>query len=433
MGSFISKKSKPSDSKPMQTTPLKFIYCDYLNVSSCALTEVESSFTVNVYNPIARQVTSYVRIPVNSTSYTVYDSTGKTVESQVVDVSARTKSIRKEGGLHELVFKTSAPPLGFSSYLIKKASGNIKPDKSSIYSRAVPLTEATSNPIFNKFLTLDFSADTGRLSRITENVEEISLDVDQQFFWYNGSIGNDVSRQTSGAYIFRPNKTEPYSMCKDNKPDVDTIIGPIVQEVSQTFGPIVSQVIRLYKDENYVEFEHTVGPIPIDDGLGKEIITRFDTNLKTNSKFYTDANGREMKERIRNHRDTWDLKVTEPVSGNYYPVNSRIFINDSTSQLTMMSDRSQGGSSIKDGQLEIMVHRRLLVDDFLGVGEPLNETGIFGDGLVTRGKHRLLLSKPGTAAKAHRVQGELLMMQPILRYVKYKCLFWQILVIKNHK
>ena len=28
----------------------------------------------------------------------------------------------------------------------------------------------------------------------------------------------------------------------------------------------------------------------------------------------------------RDHRDTWVLKQTEPVAGNYYPVNSRIYL-----------------------------------------------------------------------------------------------------------
>lgn len=28
----------------------------------------------------------------------------------------------------------------------------------------------------------------------------------------------------------------------------------------------------------------------------------------------------------RDYRPTWNLSQTEPVAGNYYPVNSRIFI-----------------------------------------------------------------------------------------------------------
>jgi hypothetical protein len=35
---------------------------------------------------------------------------------------------------------------------------------------------------------------------------------------------------------------------------------------------------------------------------------------------------------------------------------------------------SQGGASLADGELEFMVHRRVLADDSRGVQEPLNET-----------------------------------------------------------
>ncbi len=41
----------------------------------------------------------------------------------------------------------------------------------------------------------------------------------------------------------------------------------------------------------------------------------------------------------------------------------------------MLNDRSQGGSSLNSGEVEIMIHRRLIKDDDRGVGEPLNETG----------------------------------------------------------
>lgn len=73
-----------------------------------------------------------------------------------------------------------------------------------------------------------------------------------------------------------------------------------------------------------------------------------------------------------NYRPTWPLVVNEPVSGNYYPINSHISIIDNstsnTKRLTLVTDRSQGGSVIKDGNIEIMVNRRTTYDDARGVG-----------------------------------------------------------------
>ena len=413
MTSFVKSKMTVQDAN------LDFQYCDFLNISVCQITETEKSLAINVYNPIARPVRSFVRVPVNSRSYTVTDSAGDDIEAQVVSISAETQKLRTPHQGHaayELNFEVNAPALGFSTYFMTKTSSKKAKRKTvRVQSRKVRDTESF---IENGYLRLDFSPETGRLTKMQNFVLNLTLEVDQQFFWYNGSQGNAESRQTSGAYIFRPNRSEPFPMTDGNKASIEIIKGPLVQEVRQTFGPIVSQVIRLYKNKIYAEFEYTVGPIPVGDHLGKEIITSFTTNIQSDGKFYTDANGREMKERIRNHRDTWDLKVTEPVSGNYYPVNSRMFINDTKTQLVIMTDRSQGGSSIRDGQMEIMLHRRLLKDDFLGVGEPLDEPGIDGKGLITRGKHHLLLGSPDVANKMHRVDGELMMLQPLVRSEK---------------
>ena len=34
------------------------------------------------------------------------------------------------------------------------------------------------------------------------------------------------------------------------------------------------------------------------DGLGKEVISRFQTDLKSEATWYTDANGRDMQKRV---------------------------------------------------------------------------------------------------------------------------------------
>jgi len=113
----------------------------------------------------------------------------------------------------------------------------------------------------------------------------------------------------------------------------------LVQSAWITFNNWTSQEINIYENTTTVEVEWTVGPIPIDDNKGKEVIIRFDTDIPNQSKYYTDANGREVLERIRNHRPTWNYTVFENVSSNYYPVNSRIWIKDQQRQFTILTGR----------------------------------------------------------------------------------------------
>lgn len=90
----------------------------------------------------------------------------------------------------------------------------------------------------------------------------------------------------------------------------------------------------------------------------------------------------------------------------------------------VLTDVSMGGSSMRDGGLELMVHRRVQKDDSRGVQEPLNETmcgcndinaepghmgenGHEGDGgcqcagLTMRGKHWIIFD---TIERTHEVR-----------------------------
>lgn len=94
----------------------------------------------------------------------------------------------------------------------------------------------------------------------------------------------------------------------------------------QTLLDFLTVTTRFWRDFDHAEVEWTAGPIPIADGQGKEVVLRYGTNLSTGDVFYTDSNGREMQRRKLNHRDTWDLEVTEPISGNYYPITAAVAI-----------------------------------------------------------------------------------------------------------
>jgi hypothetical protein len=185
----------------------------------------------------------------------------------------------------------------------------------------------------------------------------------------------------------------------------------LLTEVHTTFeGSWIRQVTKVYKDKDYIDIDYTVGPIPIDDGIGKEVVNRFRTSIRNNGIFYTDSNGREFMKRQRSHRQTWRLDEFEPVAGNYYPVNAAMFMEDGESSLAVLTDRSQGGSSILDGSLELMVHRRIIKDDSRGVGEALNETesiepyppfgnaNRIGEGLIITGTHRILIGDKTSGA-----------------------------------
>lgn len=48
-------------------------------------------------------------------------------------------------------------------------------------------------------------------------------------------------------------------------------------QVHQVFAPWLQNTVRLYANASTVELEYTVGPVPFEDGLGKEIVSVWST------------------------------------------------------------------------------------------------------------------------------------------------------------
>ncbi|TPP59784.1 Alpha-mannosidase [Fasciola gigantica] len=209
--------------------------------------------------------------------------------------------------------------------------------------------------------------------------------------------------------------------------------GPLMEQISAIFADWASLDLRLYKDDR-VEVEWTVGPIPVGGRVhNRNVIIRYTLESSTAQlapytpgEFFTDSAGRRLIRRVRGKRPDWN--VTQPyvendrISSNYYPVTNRIVVKgpdrDSNSSIPQMAfavypDRAEGASSLTDGQVELMLHRRLLSDGFLGMGETLDEMGEDGRGLIVRGKHVIRLAEWKVLSAEDRYMAESVTRPPV--------------------
>lgn len=228
-----------------------------------------------------------------------------------------------------------------------------------------------------QFLAVTFNRLTGEMMALTDKRSGESIIANASLLYYHSmaDVGDrnpdkHPELRASGAYIFRPNCTGCSSnedACTHgiahNAHKYGVVRGEQVQEVHVESSAWTAHVLRLYNQSRDVELQWTVGPIPFRDGVGREVIVRFSSDLASNGTFFTDANGRQLMRRVRNKRPTWNLNLTEPIAANYYPITTAALIADEKRALVLgvLTDRAQGASSLADGQLELMVCLYLVV------------------------------------------------------------------------
>jgi hypothetical protein len=146
--------------------------------------------------------------------------------------------------------------------------------------------------------------------------------------------------------------------------------------------------VSIDSDTQSLKFDVDLESLPPAIYDGYEVIANFHVeNFDNNQTFYTDSNGLEMQKRILNYRPTWDLVNTnykdslENVTANYYPINTAISMEDGDRVFTVMNGRSQGGSALTPGNIELMQNRRIPADDGRGMEEYLDEKDSLGNGI----------------------------------------------------
>jgi len=426
--------------------PVGLEVCPQLNISVCAASQnAKGDLLVLLYNGLARNRTELVQVPLPAGSvaplygWAVLDGDLQPVASQLLqqDLSAPGRDANASSA-NSIVFLAQVPAMGAASYFLRLEICDAEQRAEPAAAAQSPVAPAAADNVVisNEYLSLSFNPSTGLLTSATvlqaldgseaelepaqRKTVPLTMPLSQDFFMYR-PIQNEVigkgDIQNSGAYIFRPNASVPLAPVRNSPSGVVTLsglqTGPVTQQVTQVFSRWCHQTVRLVAGEPFARFEWSVGEIPIDEGWGGEVVTRYTSKIASQATWLTDSNGREMQKRVRFQRPGYKLNITEPVAGEFYPVVTVASLSDTQAEMAVLVDRAQGVTSLNDGQLEFMVHRRLLADDYRGVREPLNETSFMspypdpvrsGPGLSVTGSHQLVLAPAGfgAAAAVHR-------------------------------
>ncbi|XP_023587754.1 alpha-mannosidase 2 isoform X3 [Trichechus manatus latirostris] len=195
-----------------------------------------------------------------------------------------------------------------------------------------------------------------------------------EFSWY----GTSNKKDKSGAYLFLPDR-EARLYGYTTLPFVRVMRGRIYSEVTSFFDHITHRV-RLYNIQGVegqsVEISNIVD---IRKEYNREIAMRISSDINSQNRFYTDLNGYQIQPRVTMSK--------LPLQANVYPMTTMAYIQDAEHRLTLLSAQSLGVSSLKSGQIEVIMDRRLMQDDNRGLGQGVH------DNKITANLFRILLEK----------------------------------------
>ncbi|XP_064439860.1 alpha-mannosidase 2-like [Mirounga angustirostris] len=149
-----------------------------------------------------------------------------------------------------------------------------------------------------------------------------------------------------------------------------------IRKVEQSISINIYILLNLGIDGQSVEVSNIVD---IRKEHNREIAMRISSSINSQNKFYTDLNGYQIQPRMTMSK--------LPLQANVYPMTTMAYIQDTKHRLTLLSAQSLGVSSLKSGQIEVIMDRRLMQDDNRGL-----EQGVH-DNKVTANLFRLLLEK----------------------------------------
>ncbi|NXN06479.1 MA2A1 mannosidase, partial [Indicator maculatus] len=339
-----------------------------------------------VYNPMEQERFSVVSVNVNSPRVKLLSPLGKPVTVQISAVWDGATTVSHEA--YQISFVAHLPPLGLGVYQLLEVQSsesvladytiyvkNSRQEKLDRLFKIKEMENSVDNIILeNSYMKLWFSGMSGLLEKINTKEDDKNHQMKMEFAWY----GTTSNRDKSGAYLFLPDgDAKPYIFT--DPPIIRVAHGRIFSEVVCFFHH-VTHTMRLYKVQGLEGQSLEVSNIvDIRGEYNRELAMRISSDINSQNRFYTDLNGYQIQPRLTMSK--------LPVQANIYPMTTMAYIQDVGIRLTLHSAQSLGVASMKNGQLEVIMDRRLMQDDNRGLGQGVQ------DNKITANLFRLLLER----------------------------------------
>uniref|UniRef100_A0A8C8BFS3 mannosyl-oligosaccharide 1,3-1,6-alpha-mannosidase n=1 Tax=Otus sunia TaxID=257818 RepID=A0A8C8BFS3_9STRI len=346
-----------------------------------------------LYNPMDQERLSVVSVNVNSPRVKLLSPLGKPVAVQISAVWDGATTVSHEA--YQISFVAHLPPLGLGVYQLLEVQSseavladyniylrNSRQEKPDRLFKIKEMQNSVDNIILeNSYMKLWFSGMSGLLEKINTKEDGKNHQMKVEFAWY----GTTSNRDKSGAYLFLPDgDAKPYIFT--DPPTIRVAHGRIFSEVVCFFHH-VTHTMRLYKVQGLEGQSLEVSNIvDIRGEYNRELAMRISSDINSQNRFYTDLNGYQIQPRLTMSK--------LPLQANIYPMTTMAYIQDVGVRLTLHSAQSLGVASLKNGQLEVILDRRLMQDDNRGLGQGVQ------DNKITANIFRFLLERRHGTEKA---------------------------------
>ncbi|XP_013179221.1 PREDICTED: alpha-mannosidase 2-like [Papilio xuthus] len=379
---------------------------------------------IYVFNSLSHERTEIVEFVTRNPNVRIIDHNKKDVTIQINPIwnyqSENTIKISRQ--FFTISFVIVIPPMTLELFKIKETY-DASSSASTIYCVSCIMDDTPGNgPVFpfniqpieigdiqleNYKHRLIFDEITGLLKTVfekdTNNKKSVMID-------YGAFKSNHIN---SGMFLFNTNSSKPlHDILSPYRRGVKTKIvlivsGLVTTELTTIFGRLLQSSVKIFNLMNgpfskiiCVETKTDYEASPKNREL--EVFLSVQTDIVNGNppELIIDNNGFQYTPRY--------INISRRIESNIYPMTSLAYIQDYQNRLTLLTDHAHGVTCLQEGQIVVMLDRRVLYNDGRGTGEGLADNG------ATYHRHVILLENFIRSKTFHSVNRKATLQLPSL-------------------